>query len=79
MTYRKVQIGMTEQHLEDMDYLQEQYGLPNKAAAVGRALDIAKVLAKHAEGRRGPGGEIRLIVQNPDGSQKEMLVIPKGL
>lgn len=63
-----VSMGLPEEALNDADFVEQVYGFPNKATAVGAALALTRLVAKeHADDSR-----TRLMLHNADGTVYEV-------
>ena len=63
-----VHMGLTQDVIDDADFVQNAYNFPNKAAAVAAALALTRVVAEHA----GDNRRSRVVIHSSDGAAYEV-------
>lgn len=67
-TLKAVKMRVRQKDLDNLDFIQQVYGLDNGATAAATAISIARMIAERVHGQN------RLMVHNGDGSVTEIQI-----
>ena len=67
-SFTDVSMRLTQDVIDDADFIEDTYSFPDKATAVGAAPALARLVAEHA----GDSRRSRVVIHSSDGSKYEV-------